>query len=133
MNIVYGRQSAMPSEKRGATFTGEVWADAVLATHDNVTINNVFFTPGARTWWHTHEQGQILQVVAGEGLICLAGQQAQIIRTGDTVWIPAGERHWHGASQHSYLLHTAISLGKTNWQDEVAEQDYVTTEEKNHV
>ena len=27
---------------------------------DGVTINNVFFAPGARTFWHHHERGQIL-------------------------------------------------------------------------
>jgi len=40
------------------------------------------------------------------------------------VWVPPGERHWHGASQGSFLTHTAISLGTTNWLDEVAQIDY---------
>ena len=56
--------------------------------------------------------------------VVVAGQQAQPIRAGDIVWIPADERHWHGAAADSYLLHTAISLGQTNWQDEVVEADY---------
>ncbi len=124
MQIFHGRQQQVRSEKRGDTFTGEVWADPVMPTTNGVTINNVFFTPGARTWWHTHEQGQILQVVAGQGWICVAGEPPQMIRSGDSVWIPANERHWHGAMTDSYLLHTAISLGKTNWQEEVSAQDY---------
>ncbi|KGT92301.1 cupin [Erwinia typographi] len=124
MQIFHGRQQQVRSEQRGDTFTGEVWADPVMPTTKGVTINNVFFTPGARTWWHTHEQGQILQVVAGQGWICVAGEPPQMIRSGDSVWIPANERHWHGATTESYLLHTAISLGKTNWQEEVSAQDY---------
>ncbi|WP_130835354.1 cupin domain-containing protein [[Erwinia] mediterraneensis] len=124
MQIYHGRQQQALSEKRGATFTGEVWADPVMPTTDGVTMNNVFFTPGARTWWHSHEQGQILQVVAGQGWICVAGEQPQKIRSGDSVWIPANERHWHGAAADSYLLHTAISLGKTHWQEEVSDRDY---------
>ncbi|TCW17618.1 quercetin dioxygenase-like cupin family protein [Raoultella sp. BIGb0138] len=124
MRIFHGREANLPSEKRGATFTGEVWADVVMPATDGITINNVFFTPGARTFWHTHEQGQILQVIAGKGWICVAGESAQPIRAGDTVWIPAGERHWHGAAQDSYMQHTATSLGKTGWQDEVTHDQY---------
>jgi quercetin dioxygenase-like cupin family protein len=125
MKIFHGREQNAKSESRGPTFTGQVWADPVMPTTEGVTINNVFFTPGARTFWHTHAQGQILQVTAGKGWICVAGQKAEVIRVGDTVWIPADERHWHGAAVNSYLLHTAISLGKADWQDEVVEADYV--------
>jgi quercetin dioxygenase-like cupin family protein len=52
------------------------------------------------------------------------GQKAQVIRPGDTVWIPADEVHWHGAAADSYLLHTAISLGGTNWLDEVSSDQF---------
>jgi quercetin dioxygenase-like cupin family protein len=123
MQIFHGRGKDAKSESRGATFTGQVWADPVMPATDGVAINNVFFTPGARTYWHTHGQGQILQVLAGKGWICVENQPAQPLRAGDTVWIPADERHWHGAAADSYLLHTAISLGRTDWQDEVAEAD----------
>ncbi|MCE8044397.1 cupin domain-containing protein [Halomonas daqingensis] len=129
MQIFHGRTESLPSEMRGATFSGEVWADPVMPLTDGVTINNVFFPPNARTHWHTHEQGQILLVVAGKGWICLAGEKARAIRTGDTVWIPAGEVHWHGAASNSYLLHTAISLGKTDWQDEVTSTQFAEATE----
>lgn len=124
MKVIKGRQQAASSEKRGATFTGEVWADPVMHTTDNVTINNVFFTPGARTHWHTHELGQILQVVAGRGYVCKEGERRQEILPGDTVWISPGERHWHGAAAESYMLHTALSLGKSNWETAVTDKDY---------
>nr|WP_295738917.1 cupin domain-containing protein [uncultured Acidocella sp.] len=124
MKIMRGRHEGAKSESRGATFTGQVWADPVMPTTDKVTISNVFFTPGARTHWHTHEQGQILQVVSGRGFVCKEGEPRQEIRPGDSVWIPAGERHWHGAAPDSFMLHTAISLGKTDWENAVTDQDY---------
>src|SRR5688572_11588258 len=96
MKIFPGRQTGATSEARTSTFTGQVFADPVMPTTDGVTINNVFFAPGGRTYWHTHEQGQVLTVVAGLGWICVEGEAAQPIRTGDTVWIPKGEKHWHG-------------------------------------
>ncbi|MES1941742.1 cupin [Salinisphaera sp. T5B8] len=124
MQIFHGRNDNAQSESRGPTFTGQVWADPVMPSTDGVTINNVFFTPAARTHWHTHERGQILQVQSGKGWICTDGESPQAIRAGDVVWIPADERHWHGAAADSYLMHTAISLGKTSWEDAVTDAQY---------
>lgn len=124
MKIFHGRQAGAPTEQRSATFSGTVYADPVMATTDNVTINNVFFAAGARTYWHAHEYGQILQVTAGSGLVCVEGGMPQVIRTGDVVWIPADERHWHGASQTTCMAHVATSLGKTSWHEEVTNEHY---------
>lgn len=124
MKILHGRAAGSSSEQRSATFTGAVWADPVLSVPGEVMINTVFFSPGARTFWHTHERGQILQVTAGSGWICTEGGRPETIRGGDVVWIPAGERHWHGAAPESYMVHVATSLGKTDWQEAVNEQDY---------
>jgi quercetin dioxygenase-like cupin family protein len=124
MKVFHGRAAGSVSDQRSATFSGVVWADPIMPTTDNVTINSVFFSPGARTFWHAHEQGQVLQVTSGSGWVCVAGGQAQAIRQGDVVWIPANERHWHGASKDSYMVHVATSLGKTSWEEEVSEGDY---------
>jgi quercetin dioxygenase-like cupin family protein len=120
MRIVHGRADHGRSEQR-ATVTGQVWFDQVLPATDGTTIATVFFAPGARTYWHRHEKGQILQVLAGRGLICPAGETPQVIQAGDTVWVPPGERHWHGATADSFMTHTAISLGETRWAEEVAD------------
>jgi hypothetical protein len=42
--------------------------------------NNVCFTPGARTFWHTHEKGQILTVTLGSGLICSKGEEPKYVQ-----------------------------------------------------
>lgn len=123
MRIFHGRNGT-PTELKSDTFTGEVFGDPVMPTADGVTINNVFFSPGARTYWHTHEVGQILTVVAGRGWVCVDGEEAAPLKTGDVAWIPAGEKHWHGAAADSYLLHTAISIGKTHWFEEVKDAQY---------
>lgn len=125
MKVFHGRTAGARSEQRSSTFTGTVWADPVMPATDGVTINNVFFSPGARTHWHSHEHGQILQVTAGSGWVCVEGGEPQVIRSGDVVWIGAHERHWHGASPDSYMIHTATSIGKTEWLEEVAQRDYL--------
>jgi len=124
MKVFHGRAEGKVSEQRGATFTGVVWADPIMPATDNVTINSVFFTPGARTYWHKHELGQVLQVTAGQGWICAEGQDPQPIRQGDVVWIPPNERHWHGAAADTYMIHVATSIGKSEWQEAVSDQDY---------
>ena len=124
MKVFHGRAAGAESERRGDTFTGTVYADPVMPTTNGVTINTVFFAPGGRTYWHAHEQGQVLTVTAGQGWICKDGEAPQPIRQGDIVFIGPNERHWHGASDSSYLVHIATSIGKNTWQEEVADSEY---------
>lgn len=124
MKVNRGREPNAPSDQRGPTFTGTVWADPVLATGDGIIVNDVFFPPGSRTDWHTHERGQILLVTAGRGFAQVRDGDGTWIEPGDVVYFPAGEEHWHGAGPGSYLMHTAISLGETDWLDEVSDDDY---------
>jgi quercetin dioxygenase-like cupin family protein len=123
--IVTPEQQAGIAGKRGSQFTGAAFPYLTVAA-DGVTINTVNFTPGAHTFWHSHERGQILQVLAGRGLIQSAGEPVRVLRAGDTVWVPPGESHWHGAAPDSFMTHTAISLGATEWADAVADADYST-------
>ncbi|NMX53045.1 cupin domain-containing protein [Pseudomonas veronii] len=125
MKVIHGNASGAVSEQRSSTFTGVVWADPVMPTTDGVTINNVSFTPGARTFWHSHEQGQVLYVSAGSGWICIEGREPEVIRQGDTVWIGPHERHWHGANTTHFMVHLATSIGKTVWEEAVSDQDYL--------
>jgi quercetin dioxygenase-like cupin family protein len=124
MRINPGRERALPSQQRSDTFTGEVWGDPVLDNTGHVLINSVFFTPRSRTYWHTHEHGQVLYVTSGQGRIFDRGGEGGIIRAGDTIWIPPGEEHWHGADAETYLVHLAISLGRTDWLAEVTDAEY---------
>jgi quercetin dioxygenase-like cupin family protein len=124
MIIVPPSRASGTAGKPGSQFTGDVYPYVTMPSTDGVVINTVNFTPGARTYWHRHERGQILQVLAGRGLIQSEGEPVAVIRAGDTVWVPAGERHWHGAAPDSYLIHTAISLGTTDWSDPVSDEDY---------
>ena len=98
------------SKEPTETFSGKVHMDPIFKA-DDCMGNNVCFTPGARTFWHTHERGQILTVTTGYGLICSKGQEPRRLQVGDIVHIPAGETHWHGATASTIMAHTAISLG----------------------
>jgi quercetin dioxygenase-like cupin family protein len=124
IRIHRGRETGAASERRSSTFTGTVWADTVLAATDGVMINSVLFEPGGRTYWHRHERGQVLHVTSGQGRICTRGGTPETIDVGDTVHISPGQEHWHGASSETYVVHLAVSLGETEWLDEVTDDEY---------
>lgn len=123
MRVIRSRSGAA-SRPVSATFTGEVWQDNVVPAEDGVLVNTVTFLPGARTYWHHHEGGQLLQVSQGSGWVCADGGLPQRIEAGDVVHIAAGERHWHGGGADSLMSHTAISLGETVWQEPVPDEVY---------
>ena len=88
----------------------------------------VTFEPGARTAWHTHPLGQTLIVTSGVGRVRTWNGPIEEIRPGDVVWIPAGEKHWHGASPTVAMTHIAIqeALNGTavEWLEKVSDQQY---------
>jgi quercetin dioxygenase-like cupin family protein len=94
-------------------------------TAEGVGVNSVVFQPGSRTFWHSHTVGQIFIVSFGRGVVGTRDQGVQIIEAGDVLYTPANEQHWHGAAPDSLVAYTAISLGKTEWAEELLEPDYL--------
>ena len=127
LTIISPERQAGVAGRRAVHFTGRVDSYVVLPSTDGISMTNVTFSPGARTFWHRHEIGQLLQVISGRGLIQLEDEPVRLIFAGDTVWIPAGERHWHGASPDATMTHTATSLGAISWESEVDEEVYTST------
>jgi quercetin dioxygenase-like cupin family protein len=124
MQIIKGGRSGAPAVQRTDTFTGTVWGDPVLAQTDSVLINSVSFAPRARTYWHTHDGGQILVVTSGAGRVYDRDGNGGDIAAGDVVFIEPGVEHWHGAGPDSPMVHTAISLQGHDWLDEVTDAEY---------
>lgn len=108
-------------------FSGSVRIDALNDAPDpaRVSIAQVTFEPGARTAWHTHPLGQTLVVTSGAGRAQRWGGPVEEIHPGDVVWIPPGEKHWHGASPTTAMTHIAIQErldGKAaDWLEHVGE------------
>lgn len=130
MQVNDGRVPGFGSVRLDAGFTGEVWADPVLAGAVDVAANNVFFAPAARTHWHTHSGGQILYVTAGSGRVVSRRAGAARVRAGDVVWTEPGEEHWHGADEQNCLIHLAVTLGAHEWLDPVSDSDYAAAGEQ---
>lgn len=111
-------------------FTGTVRMDPLISAPDPARLRgvSVTFEPGARTAWHTHTLGQTLIVTAGLGLIQKEGDAIQTICPGDVIWIPPGERHWHGATPNCAMTHIALQEAEdgktTNWMEYVTDAQY---------
>ena len=63
---------------------------------------------------------------AGRGLVCTARRARRSgSGAGDTVWVPPGERHWHGAYPgHAHDAHSRSRSASTEWLDEVTAEEY---------
>ncbi|HXN45713.1 MAG TPA: cupin domain-containing protein [Bryobacteraceae bacterium] len=125
------RSGSQPSGKGPAEyFTGTVRVDPLVNPPGpaRVVAASVTFEPGARTAWHTHPLGQNLIVTAGAGRVQRWGGAVEEIRPGDVIWIPPGEKHWHGAAATTAMTHIAIQEhldGKTaDWMEQVSDEQY---------
>jgi len=115
-------------------FTGAVYIDSVAtpAATSRVSASSVHFTPGARTAWHTHPNGQTIFVLEGIGLAQHRGGPIQVIRPGDRVFFEPGEEHWHGATPTRFMTHLAIldvddKGNSANWGPHVTDAEYSAT------
>jgi quercetin dioxygenase-like cupin family protein len=125
------RNGSQPSAKGPADwFTGVVRLDPLYQATDPARVGCAYvtFEPGARTAWHTHPLGQTLIVTGGCGRVQRWGGPLEEIRPGDVVWIPPGEKHWHGAAPTTAMTHLAIQeyLDGTavEWLEHVSEEQY---------
>ncbi len=129
--------SEPPRPAPADNFTGSARIDSAFqgTAPARVYGARVTFEAGARTAWHTHVLGQTLIVTAGTGLVQRWGDPIEEIRQGDIVWIPPGQKHWHGAAPKTAMTHIAIVEhldGKsTDWMEQVSDAEYGGTQGRN--
>ncbi|MEZ0607615.1 cupin domain-containing protein [Fibrella sp. WM1] len=122
-----------PAATRGAAtyFSGTVWVATLVGPNaeTDCLVSSVTFDPKARTFWHTHPNGQLLVVTKGTGYYQEKGKPARVIREGESVTIPPLVEHWHGAGPDGPFTHIAINPnvsqgGAVNWLQAVTDADY---------
>ena len=111
------RSTEMKSEEaKGAMIPsssqGRIYRQTPL-TEDNAGVNLgiVYFNPGARLNFHMHDFTQVLIFTAGVGIVATEKQE-MVCTAGDIAVIPAGENHWHGATEDAPCTHIAVFRGK---------------------
>jgi 4-carboxymuconolactone decarboxylase len=125
------RSEALSSRMGPAeNFTGSVRVDQHFRATAPGRVSGalVTFEPGARTAWHSHPLGQTLIVTSGVGRVQRWGDPVDEIRAGDVVWIPPGQKHWHGASPTTSMSHIAIverlDGESVEWMEKVTTEQY---------
>lgn len=119
-----------PNDEYAQFFSGQSYLS--ILSKEQITIFNVTFEPGCRNNWHIHHAksggGQILIVTEGRGYYQEWGKPARELHPGDVVNIPAGVKHWHGASKDSWFSHLALEVpavdGKNEWCEPVDVDEY---------
>ena len=109
-------------------FSGTVYIDTIDAAPP-LGAAAVHFTPGARTAWHTHPNGQTIFVTEGVGLCQREGGPVEVIRPGDRVFFEPGENHWHGAAPTRLMTHIAMQQADDDgnvatWGEHVSDEQY---------
>jgi len=113
---VVRKSDVKAEESKSDLFLGKVCRQIIVdeKVANELRIGVVTFDPGARTKWHTHTNEQVLYVIEGKGILATEKEEAKVTR-GTFIFIPPGEKHWHGATQETSYSHISIqSPGKTN-------------------
>ncbi|MFK0150716.1 cupin domain-containing protein [Streptomyces sp. NPDC090499] len=112
-------------------FTGDVYLNMIQTPAEPARLATalVRFTPGARTNWHSHANGQTLYITDGVGLVGTRDGDVVRVSAGHTVKCPPGEEHWHGGTDTTLMAHIAIVVGEpggdgTTWLEPVTDEQY---------
>ena len=125
MDIVRPQRAEARPTDTPQNFAGTVHMERLRQAKDAAAVDlvAVFFEPGARTRPHVHRSDQVLHVIDGQGIVATE-RERRIIRPGDIVIVPAGEWHWHGATQTSAMCHLSTRpAGPTEWNAPLRDWD----------
>ena len=90
-------------------FTGPVTLQSIIGgdLSENFLMQQVNFSKGVRNKFHCHSTEQILIVTEGEGIVATDKEEITV-KPGDVIFIPAGEKHWHGAAKDCTFSHIYV-------------------------
>jgi quercetin dioxygenase-like cupin family protein len=90
-------------------FTGPVTMQPIVGTElsRNFLIRQVNFGRGVRNKFHSHSIEQVLIVTEGKGIVATDKEEITV-GPGDVIFIPAGEKHWHGAAKGATFSHVYV-------------------------
>ncbi|HZR23738.1 MAG TPA: cupin domain-containing protein [Vicinamibacterales bacterium] len=83
------------------------------------------FEAGARSYWHSHDNGQLLFVEKGHMRTAKRGQQMKELGPGESDYTGPNVVHWHGAAPNEELIQINIGFGGgSKWYEAVSDADY---------
>jgi 4-carboxymuconolactone decarboxylase len=116
-----GQAQQQPQGANAPRFTGT----STSMEGKDLTIARRRFEPGARTYWHSHDRGQLLMVEQGRMRTQKRGGPMQELGVGGTDYTAPNVAHWHGAVPDQALIQINAGFGgAAQWFEEVTEAQY---------
>ena len=95
-------------ESTSKIFRGKVTTQRLVGeSSDEFRVSVVNFSPGAVNVLHSHTFSQVLYVTEGTGIVATENEEITVT-PGTVIFIPAGEKHWHGATKDTAFSHIAV-------------------------
>ena len=116
--LLVGSSYAQQNEPR---FTGK----SVAMEGKDLSAARRSFEPGARTFWHSHDNGQLLLVEDGRMRTQKKGAPVKELGKGESDYTGPSVVHWHGAVPGQTLIQINVGFGgTTKWLEEVTDAQY---------
>jgi quercetin dioxygenase-like cupin family protein len=91
----------------------------------DLSVARRHFEAGARTYWHSHDNGQLLLVEKGRMRTQKRGQSVRDLGVGDSDYTPPNMQHWHGATPGEELVQINVGFsGGAKWLEAVTDAEY---------
>jgi quercetin dioxygenase-like cupin family protein len=91
----------------------------------DLTVARRHFDAGARTFWHSHEHGQLLLVEQGRMRTQKKGSSVRELAVGESDYTGPNVIHWHGATPDQPLVQINVGFsGGTKWMEQVTDGEY---------
>jgi 4-carboxymuconolactone decarboxylase len=114
--VVAAQQAANPPR-----FTGK----SDVMDGKELTAARRHFDAGARTFWHSHDKGQLLLVEQGRMRTQKKGGPVREFGVGESDYAEPNVVHWHGAAADQPLVQINVGFGgETKWMEMVTDAEY---------
>jgi quercetin dioxygenase-like cupin family protein len=102
-------------------FTGK----SVVMDGKDLSAARRSFEAGARTYWHSHDNGQLLLVEDGRMRTQKKGGPVRELGKGESDYAGPKIVHWHGAVPGQALVQINVGFGgETRWMEQVTDAEY---------
>jgi quercetin dioxygenase-like cupin family protein len=109
------------AQQAAPLFTGK----SVVMDGKDLSAARRSFEPGARTYWHSHDNGQLLLVEDGRMRTQKKGGPIKELGKGESDYAGPNVVHWHGATPGQPLVQINVGFGgATKWLNEVTDAEY---------
>ena len=91
----------------------------------DLTAARRHFDAGARTYWHSHANGQLLLVEQGRMRTQKKGGPVRDLGVGESEYAGPNVAHWHGATPDQPLVQINVGFGGgSKWFEAVTDAQY---------